>query len=148
MCSSDLTINANINFRLDPNATRNVTQLNANLRTLNATFGTTATAANNAANALRNFGNAVNGVNARNLPQTLNAAATATARLNQASSQASRSLQQANSEMQEFGKQSGLAVRRFAAFSTVTGVIYGLTNAINQGIRSYIEYDKIGRAHV
>src|SRR6056300_1866193 len=41
-------------------------------------------------------------------------------------SSAGKSIDTATSQIQEFGKQSGLAIRRFAAFSAVTGVVYSL----------------------
>lgn len=68
-------------------------------------------------------------------PQTL-------AATGKAASSAGKSVSTASSQMQEFGKQSGLAIRRFAAFSTVTGVIYGLTNAINSAFKEFITFDK------
>lgn len=136
------SINANVNFRLDPNAARNVTQLNANLQNFNRTLAQTATSSNNAAAAIRNLSNAINRVNAGNLAQSLTAASSATARVSQSMSSVSKSVSMASSEMVEFGKQSGLAIRRFAAFSTVTGVVYGVVNAINQGVKAYIEYDR------
>ena len=136
------SINANVNFRLDPTAARNVTQLNANLQNFNRTLTQTATSANNAANAIRNLSNAINRVNAGNLAQSLNAASSATAQVSRSMGSVSRSTSIAASEMVEFGKQSGLAIRRFAAFSTVTGVVYGVVNAINQGVKAYIDYDR------
>ncbi|NBX73787.1 MAG: phage tail tape measure protein, partial [Alphaproteobacteria bacterium] len=44
--------------------------------------------------------------------------------------------------MEEFGRQSALAIRRFAAFSAVTGVFFSLNRAINSGLKSFIEFDK------
>jgi len=44
--------------------------------------------------------------------------------------------------MEEFGRQSALAVRRFAAFSIVTTTIYGLIGAINSGVKAFISFDK------
>ena len=44
--------------------------------------------------------------------------------------------------MEEFGKQSGLAIRRFAAFSAVTAVVFKLNNAITTGVSSFIDFEK------
>ena len=57
-------------------------------------------------------------------------------------SSAGKSVSQATSQIQEFGKQSGLAIRRFAAFSAVTGVVYGLTNAINSAFKEFVQFDR------
>jgi len=59
-----------------------------------------------------------------------------------AASNAGKAVSVAGTQMQEFGKQSGLAIRRFAAFSTVTGVIYGLTNAVNSAFKEFVNFDK------
>ena len=55
---------------------------------------------------------------------------------------AGKSIDTATSQIQEFGKQSGLAIRRFAAFSAVTGVVYGLTNAINSAYKEFVQFDR------
>ena len=44
--------------------------------------------------------------------------------------------------MEEFGKQSALAVRRFAAFSAPTAVIYGLVSAVSSAYSEFIEFDR------
>ena len=136
------SINANVNVQISSTATKNVTQLNAALTKLNSTFGNTQASANNAANAIKNFSQSVQGVNANNLTKSLNSAGAATQKTAQSAATASKQVKQTTSEMQEFGKQSYLAIKRFAAFSLVTGVIFGFTNAIKQGLSAFIEFDK------
>jgi len=136
------TVNANINFKLDPTATKNVTALNSALKQLNSTLGNTNTSATSAANAIKNLGKSINSVKASNLSQQLNTAAKATNNLNKSNTAIKSSIASVNNEMQEFGKQAGLAVRRFSAFATVTSVIYGLTNSVSRGVQAFIDYDK------
>jgi len=136
------SINAAVNLRLDPNAIRNTTQLNASLQGLNRTLNQVTSSASNAAAAIGRLSNALGRVNAGGVAQNLGRVAASTNTIGQSMRDVSTRIVAASSEMQEFGKQSGLAVRRFAAFSTVTGVIYGLTNAINQGVKAYIDYDR------
>lgn len=136
------SISADVNLRLDQNASRNVTQLNAALRNLNNTFGTTQTAARNAANAIRDFSQAVGNAGVANLPRQLNNVVTATQRVGATSTTAARQLNVARTEMEEFGRQSALAIRRFAAFSLATGAVFSFTGAINKGIAAFIEFDK------
>jgi len=62
--------------------------------------------------------------------------------VSQAVNSAGKSVSVATSQIQEFGKQSGLAIRRFAAFTTVTGVIFSLTNAVNSAFKEFINFDK------
>ena len=136
------TINANVNIKLDPNATRNATQLNSALKSLNSTFGQTQTAATNAARAIANFGSAINRINIKSLPQQINNSAAAVTKLSNASAGSSKAIQAATTEMQEFGKQSFLAIKRFAAFSLSAGAIYQVTNAVSKGVEAFIEYDR------
>jgi len=135
-------INANITFKLDPAVTKNVAALSSSLKGLNAAFGSTTTSATAASAAIKAFGNSINSVKINNVPQQINAAANAVNKLNKASASSAKDLGSASAEMQEFGKQAGLAIRRFVAFSTVTSVIYGLTNSISQGVQAFIDYDK------
>jgi hypothetical protein len=136
------SINASVNLTVAPAAAKNIAQLNTALQSFNQTLTVTTTNATATANAIRNLGTAIGSINSTNLPQTLNNAATATNKLAQASANNSRQLASSTTEMREFGRQAGLAFRRFSAITSVTTVIYGLTNAVNNGIRAYIDYDK------
>lgn len=135
-------INASVTFKLDPAVTKNVAALSSSLKGLNAAFGSTTTSATSATAAIKAFGNSINSIKINNVPQQINAAANAVNKLNKASASSAKDLGSASAEMQEFGKQAGLAIRRFVAFSTVTSVIYGLTNSISQGVQAFIDYDK------
>jgi len=136
------TINASVNLTIAPAATTNLNRINAALLTFNRTLSTTTGNANAAATAIRNLSTSIGSINASNLPQVLNSSATALNRVAQASTNNAKQLRSASSEMTEFGRQAGLAFRRFSAITSVTSVIYGLTNAINNGVRAYIDYDR------
>ena len=136
------TVNADLRFRIDPTTTRNLAQLNSTLRTFNTTLNSTQTSATNAARAISSLGRAVNGINVKNLPQQINSSANAVNKLASSATNNTKALQTASTEMQEFGKQAYLAVRRFAAFSGVTGVIFSVTGAIQKGVEAFIEYDR------
>jgi len=69
-------------------------------------------------------------------------AATALEKVKQQATTTGKEISVASSQIQEFGKQSGLAIRRFAAFSAVTGVVYSLTNAINSAYKEFVQFDK------
>jgi len=110
-------ITADVNLRIDPAASRNLTQLNTALTNFNRTLRTTQTNAATTANALRGLANAINGINANNLPRNMTNIATASNRAAQATGRVTQQVGQARNQMEEFGRQSALAVRRFAAFS-------------------------------
>ena len=136
------SLNANVQFKLDPAAAKNVSALASSLKTLNSNFATTVKSANSATAAIKAFGNSINSVKITNVPQQINQTSSAITKLNKVSAGSAKGLQSAATEMQEFGKQAGLAVRRFVAFSAVTSVIYGVTSSINNGIQAFIDYDK------
>ncbi len=138
------TISADVNVRINPTNTRNIAGLSRALADLNNNLTATANNANNAANAIRQFGAAVSsignsaaGLN-RNLNNTGAAANNAAAGMRNVGTQTNA----ASTEMVEFGRTAGLAVRRFAAFSMSAGVIMGLTNAVRKGVEAFIEYDR------
>lgn len=97
-------------------AKQNTDSLSASLRNLSSSLGTVQSAGSKTSSAMNNTA-----VNAKNVAKNLKVATT---------------------EMEEFGKQSALAIRRFAAFSIVTSGIYGLINAINSGFKAFINFDK------
>ncbi len=138
------TITGDVNLRINPATTRNVTALNTALTTLNNNLTATTNNATNAANAIRQFGAAVANIgNTTNgLNRSLNNAAAAANNAGTNIGNTATQTRAASGEMVEFGRTAGLAVRRFAAFSMSAGAIMGLTNAIRQGIDAFVEYDK------
>jgi len=136
------TITANVDLKINQSSIKNVAQLNAGLQQLNKTLSSTTTTAASAAQALTALGQAVGSINIKNLPQQLTASSNAINQIHTESNNAKKELAQATTQMEEFGKQSALAVRRFAAFSIVTSSIYALSNSINKGIEAFIEYDQ------
>ena len=135
-------LNVDIKFKIDPSAAKNVAALNGSLKQLNVTFASTVTSAQQAAAAIKAFGGSVASVNIKAVPQQLASTSSAINKIKNSATSSAKGLAQASTEMQEFGKQAGLAVRRFAAFSAVTSVIYGVTNSISQGIQAFIDYDR------
>jgi TP901 family phage tail tape measure protein len=85
----------------------------------------------------------------RNLSSSLSSVQSTTSKTDNAFSKTSTSVGQtaknikvATTEMEEFGKQSALAIRRFAAFSVVTSGVFALINAVNSGFQAFVEFDK------
>ena len=138
------TITGDVNLRINPATTRNVTTLNTALTALNNNLRTTSTNATDAANAIRQFGASVTAIanNTAGLNRNLNNAAAAANNAADNIGNAGRQTREASGQMVEFGRTAGLAVRRFAAFSMSAGAIMGLTNAMRQGIDAFIDYDK------
>jgi TP901 family phage tail tape measure protein len=97
-------------------ARQNTIALNSSLKDLSASLGTVQSAGNRAA---------------QGMGKTADTAA-----------KSASNIRVARTEMEEFGRQSALAVRRFAAFTVVTSSIFALTNAITSGFKAFIQFDK------
>jgi hypothetical protein len=138
------TINANVNVRLDPGVARNIGALNQTFRAFNNTLQATNASANATAISLRNLGTAIQQVNnsAGNLPANLQQINNATQNVTQQNAAATAAVHGTTSAFREFGQQSALAVRRFAAFATVTGVIYKVSNALTSATTDFIAFNQ------
>ena len=130
------SINTNVNIKLDSKAARNIDVVNNKLKALNATLIQASRNSQNLASSLASIGaaaqslNSLNKVNS-NLSKVINNV-----------NSSSKALKQASSEMENFGRQSFLALKRFAAISVVTAGIYGLFRAITDGARAFVAFDK------
>jgi hypothetical protein len=137
------TINADINVRINPSTSRNLTQVTGALNNFNTALRHTQMSAAHATDAINRFSNALRGMGNINQAVTgMNHAAQATRQLTANVTQAQRQVQQTRTEFEEFGRQGALAIRRFAAFSVVTGTIMSFTNALSKGISEFIAFDK------
>jgi len=138
------TIEANVDVQINPATARNLDTLNRNFADFNRTLSTTRTSADAVSSSLRNLAQAVQAASGRsnqlprNLQQINNAAQNLT-RQNNAAERATRDL---TGSFEDFGRQSALAVRRFAAFATVTGVIYKVSAAVSSAAKDFIDFDK------
>ena len=138
------TVSANVNVRVDPGAARTINALNQSLTRLNSTLQSTRTLSNQAVSALNSLAGVGTRVNASigSLPRNVQAAATAVNTLTRNTQASSQATQRARTEFEEFGRQSALAVRRFAAFALGTSAIVKLNNAVSSGIREFIAFDR------
>ena len=132
-------INTNLNININKKNIQGMQQANTRLAVINKTLQTTVKSANNATAAfnklsasMRSVGNVKISPNiASGMNNTTKSVVTTT-----------KAVQQAKNEFEEFGKLGGLAIKRFAAFSVVTGAIYAVNNAISAGVKSFLEYDR------
>lgn len=127
------SVRVNIDVRIDPAAATRVAALNAQLTQLSRTL-TNITAATTA---IRGLSTALGGLNT-SITTTSRAASTQAA----AFTKTKNSIQEARTEIEAFGFQSALAIRRFAAFSVGTAGILGLVGAFKSGISEAIKFDR------
>ena len=131
------TVSANVQVKIDPKSAKSIDNITARLRIMNSVLIET-----------RNHTQAVNqalGSMSSGFASLKSSSSGAASGMNQAlqtMKQTASTVQVARTEMEEFGKQSYLAVKRFAAFSFVTTAIFAVTNAITSGLQAFIVFDK------
>jgi TP901 family phage tail tape measure protein len=131
------SINPTIKFKLDPSAAKSVAKVTSEIKKLQ-------TATNNAQKSVGSLNTQL-----LSLSSSFNAAATAsknvanaTTNVGRAAANSAKSVSQARTAIEEFGKQSGLAIKRFAAFSSVTTVVFGLTSALVSAYKEFIVFNR------
>ena len=131
-------LNVTVNVRLNSGVNQTLTTYNTNLTRLNNLLIQTATNATAAANSIDALAAAMRSASGIRL-QPINANL---GNIGNNASRAGQAVGGATNEIENFGRQAGLAIRRFAAFSSVAGVVYGITNAFKNGIAAFITYDQ------
>ena len=137
-------ITATVNIKVGGNTTGNLNKLTSSLTNLNNTLNNTSTNANSAAQAIRALGQAIGQANnpLNNLQQNLQNNAAAAAQLVTNLGTLRRNTQQCANQFEEFGRQSAIAVRRFAAMATVTSIIYKFGNSLDSAAKEFVEFNK------
>jgi len=126
-----------LNLDVNQNAAKSITSITSRLNNLSK-------AANNANTSI----SALNGSLSTLVSSLNNINSSATSNVNslakttQAVSSAGKAVSQTRSQIEEFGKQSGLAIKRFAAFSTVTSVVFGLVNAFDSAFKEFFNFNQ------
>lgn len=129
-------INTNINLNVDARAARGIDNLTNRITILNRALTEAARNGQTLNASLSSLGGTINQLG--NISRVNNNIA----RTSQSITATAQAVAGATSEIQEFGKQSALAVRRFAAFSVVTSGIFSLINAINTGAKAFVAFDQ------
>ena len=137
-------INANVNVVFDAKVAKQVKDANQSFQSFNKTLQQTRSVATSASSALNQLSSAsakLSG-NFKSIPNNIQAAANASKQISQSNAQAAKATAALTTEFEEFGKQSALAVRRFAAFATVTGAIYKVSNAISNATSDFLDFQR------
>lgn len=123
----------NVNVKINPNSVRQLRSLNTELKTLQASL----TSISSSTISLGGLTSSLS-----TLQKTTKGGATSIRQQATAVQSLGRSAARAGSEMELFGKQSALAIKRFAAFSIATGGILSFLFAIKGGIQEAILFDR------
>jgi hypothetical protein len=129
-------INTNININVDSRSAKGVDNLTSRITVLNRALTEAARNGQTLNTSLSSLGSTINQLG--NISKVNNNIT----RTSQSITSTAKAVAGATNEIQEFGKQSALAVRRFAAFSVVTSGIFSLIGAINTGAKAFIAFDQ------
>lgn len=147
-------IRANVSVAINPSVARNIGQLNSQFTAFNRTLQQTRNTTRSAAQAINDLSRSVTALNTaaralptslrglNNLPNSINRVNTSINNLNNNLNRTQGAARQTNSEFEEFGRQSALAIRRFAAFSVAAGSFYKLSNAISSSFKEFVTFDR------
>jgi len=129
-------INTDLSIKFDPKAAKGIDVLTQKMQVLNKALIYTNKNAQTLGSTLNSLGSSIKGLGA------INKVAASVNNANKSINNTAKVTKAATSQMQDFGKQSALAIRRFAAFSVVTSGVLSLANAIRVGTKSFIDFDK------
>lgn len=130
-------LKANVTIAVDKNANTNLKNLNKTLAQTEAHLKSIQASAAAASKSLKTLGSSVKTGAAATQKMTKSASQT-----NAVLAKTARGAAEVAAEVEEFGRVSGLAIRRFAGFTIATGVIFGFINAVKQGVTEAIKFER------
>ena len=131
------SISTDVNVRLNPQTAKSISSITNRLKSMNDMLVTAKTNSDALGTSLSNLSSSLSSIS-----NAGGKSATAISKTATSAKGAAQNIKQASTAMEEFGKQSYLAIKRFAAFSVVSGSIYKLVNAINTGFTAFINFDR------
>ena len=131
------SVSSDINIRLNPQVAKSINTVTDRLKSMNDML---VIAKNNSDLLNKSLFNLSSSLS--NVGNSGNKSATAISKTGSSAKEVAQNIKESATTMEEFGKQSYLAVKRFAAFSIATTAIYQLINAISSGFVAFINFDK------
>lgn len=126
-------VSANVNITLGRGAISNLTKANVQLKDMSAHLSAIAMNASKAEASIRSMVASLNSVKT---------GGAATGAINVNMKNASHAIKQATNEMEEFGRVSALAVRRFLAFSIPAGLLVSTVTGIKGAVSAAVDYNR------
>lgn len=131
------SIKTTVNIDIKSTSVKNITAISSKLNTLSKSAQNANTSVLNLNQSLSTLASGFSALNTANT-----ASVTGVNNVVKSLSKAKSAVADTRNEIEEFGKQSGLAIRRFAAFSVVTGVVYSFTSALSSAFKEFVGFNK------
>lgn len=135
-------IQANVDISVDRRTIAQLRAINRNISELNRSISQLNTTTRSATNSLSRMSNAANPTRINAVSRSVAACSTNVTNLGRSSTRAGKDIAKSTSLIQAFGKHVGLAAKKFAAFSLVTGIIYRVSAALDVAVSEMIEFDR------
>ena len=130
-------IKADLKVDISPAAARNASKLNQQIKQLQ---GSLSSAASEASKLSASINSTVSSLN--KLQGAGSKASTGMKNVASASSDMGKQLGVARTEMEEFGRVSGLALRRFAGFTVASTAVFGFVRAVTEGVGAAVSFER------
>lgn len=130
-------IKADLKLNIDPKANTKIASITKGIQSLKTSIDAATISVNKLNIGLTTLGSSLGKI--QSISGTVN---NSIGKVSTSSKSAAKAAREAATEIQAFGDAAGLALKRFAAFSAVSTVIYGLVNSINDAVSEFIVYDR------
>ena len=129
------SVKADLQVKIDPKAARSAANLNKQIQALDRSL-TTASA--KAARLAASINSTVSGMS--KLGTSSKTTTSSVDNLGKSTESVGKQLSVARTEMEEFGRVSGLALRRFAGFTIASAAVFGFVRAVQDGVGASISF--------
>ena len=130
-------VTASIDLKVPKNLSKQLGSFNKGLASLNKNISALQSSAATANAHLSGLGKQFNSLNNSSKTMAKSQASVQTSLKNTA-----KQVGEARSEIQAFGKDAALAIRRFSAFTVATGVVFGFVRAVQTATKAAIDYER------
>ena len=126
-----------VNLKIDKNISKNLGAFNKGVKDLTSNLNILSGAATKTDSSIRKLSTGLQTLNRTNTKMV-----TANKEVAAAVGRTGKAFEEAGSELQSFGKDAALAIRRFTAFTVATSVVFGFVRAIGKATGAAIDYER------
>ena len=131
------SVNVRVNLQVPKNLNKQIGSFNKSLQSLTKNDtnlrGASAYANTQLTNLTKHF---------QNLNNAASSLAKSQSSVQKSLGQTGKQVHEVRNEIQAFGKDAALAIRRFAAFTVATGVVFGFVRAVQSATKAALDYER------
>ena len=131
------SVSTPVSLKMDKGLTKQIQSFNRNLTNLNRNFSNLQNTSRVADTAVKSTGQSL-----KKVSDVTNKVASSQKKAADSFKKTGKAITQARSELQLFGKDAALALRRFAGFTIATTVVFGFTRAVGGATKAALEFQR------